>query len=147
MKAYAWIIVVIWLACVCACSSSLEQYGRMGGRGQGFRLQPYKCSAPASLPCPPGITTGKITRIAVENFAEDPEPGIALDMISCDGEPVHVHVSPLQFMEKRESDFRPGDTVTLQGVCYHQGDMHYLIATKMTHKDHTVDLCNPARRP
>lgn len=75
------------------------------------------------------------------------EPGIAFTLIESDGNPVHVHVGPLWFMEKRESDFQVGDTVTIEGLCYHKGDKHYLVAAKMTHKDHTLNLRDAQGRP
>ncbi len=147
MKISLWIGVVLATACVCACSSPLEQYGMRGGRGQGFRLCPYQCSAPANASCRSGTITGKITEISIEKFAEDAEPGVAFKVMDGDSNPVHVHVGPLWFMEKRESDFKAGDTVTIQGLCYHQNGKHYLIAAQMTHNDHTLNLRDSQGRP
>ncbi|MCK9376507.1 MAG: hypothetical protein M0P73_10190 [Syntrophobacterales bacterium] len=147
MKISLWIVGFLAMACVCACSSPLEQYGMRGGRGQGFRVCPYQCSAPANAQCRSAAITGKITKIVVEKFAEDMEPGIAFNVIEADGNQVHVHVGPLRFMEKRESDFKVGDTVTIEGLCYHRDGKHYLIAAKMTHNDHTLNLRDSQGRP
>ena len=147
MKNSLWISVLVALACLSACSSPLEHYGRVGGRGQGFRVCPYECSAPKNTTCRAGTITGKITKIAVEKFAEDMEPGIAFTILTKDGSHTHVHVGPLWFMEKRESDFKEGDTVTIEGLCYHQGGQQYLIATQMTHKNHTLKLRDSQGRP
>jgi hypothetical protein len=62
----------------------------------GPRYQPHTCRS--------GTITGKITKIFIEKFAEDMEPGIAFTLLTADGNQVHVHVAPLWFMEKRESD-------------------------------------------
>jgi hypothetical protein len=147
MKISPWILALLAVASLCACSSPLEQYGKIGGRGQGFRLCPYQCSAPENVTCRAGTITGKITKIAIEKFAEDMEPGIAFTLLTADGNQVHVHVAPLWFMEKRESDFQEGDTVTIEGLCYHQEGKQYLIAVKMTHKDHTLNLRDSQGRP
>jgi len=147
MKISLWIVGFIGMAFLCACSSPLEQYGMRGGRGQGYRLCPYQCSAPEKAQCRSGTITGKITKIFVEKFAEDMESGIAFNVLEADGNQVHVHVGPLWFMEKRESDFQAGDTVTIEGLCYHKDGKHYLIAAKMTHKDHTLNLRDTQGRP
>jgi hypothetical protein len=147
MKIRCSIVMLLFAISLSACSSPLEQYGMRGGRGQGYRLLPYQCSPPGNASCHSETVMGKITKIAVEKFAEDMEPGIALNVIAGDGNPVHVHVGPLWFMEKRESDFREGDSVTIEGVCYHQDGKHYLIAGKMTHKDHTLNLRDAQGRP
>jgi hypothetical protein len=147
LKIWCGIVMLLSMTFLSACSSPLEQYGMRGGRGQGFRLCPYQCSAPENVPCRSGTITGKITKISIEKFAEDMEPGIALNVIDGDGNQMHVHVGPLWFMEKRESDFQIGDTVTIQGLCYHKDGKHYLIAAKMTHKDHTLNLRDAQGRP
>ncbi|MDD2903217.1 MAG: hypothetical protein PHU44_12360 [Syntrophales bacterium] len=147
MKTSLWIVILVALTSLWACSSPLEHYGRVGGRGQGFRVCPYECSAPKNFTCRSGTITGKITKISIEQFAEDMEPGIAFTILTGDGNQAHVHVGPLWFMEKRESDFQEGDTVTIEGLCYHKNDRQYLIAVKMTHKDHTLNLRDSQGRP
>ena len=147
MKISLWMVLFLTMVFLCACSSSLHKYGRMGGRGQGFRLSPYQCSVPENASCCSGAVTGKITKIIVEKFAEDLEPGIAFNVMTGNGNQMHVHMGPLWFMEKRESDFREGDTLTIKGLCHHQGGKQYLISTKMTHKDHTLNLRDSQGRP
>jgi hypothetical protein len=134
------LVVFLAMTFFSSCSGPLEQYGIRGGKGQGYRLSPYQCSAPETAHCGSETITGKIIKVFIEKIADDMEPGIAFDVIGSDGNRVHVHVGPLWFMEKRESDFKIGDTVSIEGVCYHQDGRHYLIAAKMTHKNHTLNL-------
>jgi hypothetical protein len=147
MKTRYAMVVLLSITVLGACSSPLEDYGMRGGRGQGYRLCPYECSVPATVACRSGVVTGQITRISIEEFAEDMEPGVAFNLVDADGSPVHVHVGPLWFMEKRESDFKVGDRVTVEGVCYHKDGKHYLIAARMIHGDHTLILRDTQGRP
>jgi hypothetical protein len=147
MKNRCAILAFLSMTVLSACASPLEQYGMRGGRGQGYRLCPYQCSVPENVPCRSGTITGKITKISIEKFAEDMDPGIAFNVVGANGNPVHVHVGPLWFMEKRESDFKVGDRVTVSGVCYRQDGKHYLIAAKMTHNAHTLNLRDAQLRP
>jgi hypothetical protein len=147
MKIQCTIAGIIFMTLFSACSGPLEEYGMRGGKGQGFRLAPYQCTVPENVACRSGSITGKITRVSIEKFSEDMEPGIAFNLIDHDGNPMHVHVGPLRFMEKEESDFKVGEKVTIEGSCYHQSGKHYIIAARMSHKNHTINLRDPQGRP
>jgi len=147
MKNLSVILAFLSITVLIACSHPLQQYGVRGGRGHGYRLCPYQCPVPESVSCRPGTITGKITNISIEKFAEDMEPGIGFNVMEADGNPVHVHVGPLWFLEQRESDFQLGDMVTIEGLCYHKAGKQYLVAAKMTHNAHTLKLRDAQGRP
>jgi len=135
-----------------ACSGSLQehgylqQYGYRGGRGQGFRLYPYRVSQEVHA-CVSGKISGRITRLRVETFSLDMEPGLAVDVQTPDRGLVHVHLGPLWFLERQEADLKPGDEVTIQGFCYKVAGEERLIAGEVKHKDHTLVLRDPQGHP
>jgi hypothetical protein len=139
------LLVVGLLACVMACSgtlhdqSYLQKYSCKGGRGQGFRVSPYQVSQEVHA-CVTGKISGRITRLRVETFSPDMEPGLALEVQTPDRGLVHVHLGPLWFVERQEADLKPGDEVTIQGFCYKIAGQERLLAGEVTHKDHSLRL-------
>ena len=144
--------LVILAGCLMACSaplqehSYLQQYGYRGGRGQGFRLYPYRVSQEVHA-CVPGKISGRIARLRVETFSLDMEPGLAMEVQTPDRGLVHVHLGPLWFLERQETDLKPGDEVTVQGFCYKLAGQERLLAGEVTHKDHTLVLRDPQGTP
>ncbi|MHB9071977.1 MAG: hypothetical protein ACYC6G_00475 [Desulfobaccales bacterium] len=135
-----------------ACSVSLkeqgylQQYGYRGGRGQGFRMLPYQVSQEV-YPCVQGMISGRITRLRVETFTWGMEPVLAMDVQTPDRGLVHVHLGPLWLLERHEADLKPGDGVTIQGVCYKLAGQERLLAGEVKHKDHTLALRDPQGVP
>jgi hypothetical protein len=138
-------LMVGLFACVMACSgtlheqSYLQRYSYKGGRGQGFRMHPYRVSQEVHA-CVPEKISGRITRLRVETFSPDMEPGLALEVQTPDRGLVHVHLGPLWFLEKREADLKPGDEVTIQGFCYKLAGQERLLAGEVTHNYHSLSL-------
>lgn len=144
---------IVLLGCLLmACNGSLkeqsysQQYGSQGGRGQGFRMQPYQVSLEAHA-CVQGKISGRITRLRPETFSLDMEPGLAMEVQTPDQGLVHVHLGPLWFLDRQEHDLKPGDEVTLQVFCYTLAGQERLLAGEVKHKDHTLVLRNPQGRP
>lgn len=144
--------LVILAGFLMACSASLQensylqQYGYRGGRGQGFRMNPYRVSQEVHA-CVPGKISGRITRLRVETFSQDMEPGLAVEVQTSDKGLVHVHLGPLWFLERQEADLKPGDDVTIQGFCYKLEGKERLLAAEVAHKDHKLVLRDPQGVP
>ena len=119
--------------------SYLQQYGYRGGRGQGYRMQPYRV-AQEFHSCIKGKIDGRITRLRAETFSLDMEPGLAMDVQTPDRGLVHVHLGPLWFLERQETDLKSGDEVTIQAFCYKLEGQERLLAGEIKHKDHTLVL-------
>jgi hypothetical protein len=126
--------------------SYLQKYSYKGGRSQGFRMHPYRVSQEIHA-CVPGKISGRITRLRVESLSPDIEPGLAVEVQTPDRGLVHVHLGPLWFLEKREADLKPGDEVTIQGFCYNLAGKERLLASEVTHKDHSLSLRDPQGIP
>ncbi len=126
--------------------SYLQEYGYQGGRGQGFRMLPYRVSQEVHA-CVTGKISGNIARLRVETFSQDMEPGLAMDVQTPDKGLVHVHLGPLWFLERQEADLKPGDEVTIQGFCYKLAGQERLLAGEVTHKDHTLRLRDTQGNP
>lgn len=152
MKHWWLLITVVLLGSLMACSSILreqsylQKYSYKGGRSQGFRIHPYRVSQEGHS-CVSGKVSGRITRLRVETFSPDIEPGLAVDVQTPDRGLVHVHLGPLGFLEKREADLKPGDEVTIQAFCYKLANKERLLAAEVKHKDHTIVLCDPQGIP
>ena len=143
---HARLLSLVFLACfLAACSIPLQeqdylhQYGYKGGRGQGYRMLPYQVAQEVHT-CAPGKISGRITRLRVESFSSDMEPGLAVEVQTPDRGLVHVHLGPLWFLERQEADLKPGDEVTIQGFCYKLAGQERLLAGEVAHKDHTLKL-------
>ncbi len=150
---HRWLLGLVALACfLMACSaplqehSYLQEYGYRGGRGQGFRMLPYRVSQELHA-CVPGKISGRIARLRVETFSLDMEPGLAMEVQTPDWGLVHVHLGPLWFLERQEADLKPGDEVTIQGFCYKLAGQERLLAGEVKHKDHTLVLRDPRGNP
>lgn len=150
---HRWRLSLVALACfLVACSAPLQeqdylqQYGSRGGRGQGFRMQPYRAAQEVRA-CVQGKISGRITRLRVESFSLDMEPGLALDVQTPDRGLVHVHLGPLWFLERQEADLKSGDEVTIQGFCYKLAGQERLLAGEVKHKDHTLRLRDAQGNP
>ena len=137
---------IVLLGCfVMACNGSLkeqsylQQYGYQGGRGQGYRMQPYQVAQEVHS-CIKGKINGRIICLRVESFSLDMEPGLAMDVQTPDRGLVHVHSGPLWFLERQETDLKPGDEVTIQAFCYKLEGQERLLAGEIKHKDHTLVL-------
>ena len=79
----------------------------MGGRSQGFRMRPYQPSQEAHT-CVSGKISGRITRLRVERLSLDMEPGLAMEVQTPDRGLVHIHLGPLWFLDRQETDLKPG---------------------------------------
>ena len=138
--------------CLAACStplqkqSYLQDYGGRGGRGQGFRMQPYHVSQEAHI-CAPGKINGRITRLRVETFSLSLEPGLALDVQTPDRGLVHVHLGPLWLLDRHMAGLKKGDEVTLQTFCYNLAGQERLLAGEVTHKGNTLRLLDSQGKP
>jgi len=152
MRQWRLLIMVVLLGLLMACSgtlheqSYLQKYSYKGGRSQGFRNTPYQVSQEDHA-CVSGKISGRITRLRVESLSPDIEPGLAVDVQTPDRGLVHVHLGPLWFLEKREADLKPGDEVTIQGFCYNLAGKERLLASEVTHKDHSLSLRDPQGIP
>ena len=152
MRQWRLLTMVVLLGLLMACSgtlheqSYLQKYSYKGGRGQGFSMHPYRVSQEIHA-CVPGKISGRITRLRVESLSPDIEPGLAVDVQTPDRGLVHVHLGPLWFLEKREADLKPGDEVTIQGFCYNLAGKERLLASEVTHKDHSLSLRDPQGIP
>lgn len=147
------LLSLVVLACfLVACSAPLQEqgylqkYGYQGGRGQGFRITPYRVSQEVHT-CVTGKISGRITRLRVETFSLDMEPGLAVEVQTPDRGLVHVHLGPLWFLERQEADLKPGDEVTIEGFCYKLPGGERLLAGEVKHKDHTLILRDPQGQP
>jgi len=144
--------LVVLAGFLMACNGSLkeqsylQEYGSRGGRGQGFRMCPYRVSQEVHV-CVAGKINGRITRLRVETFSSDMEPGLAVEVQTPDKGLVHVHLGPLWFLERQETDLKPGDEVTIQGYCYKLAGQERLLAAEIMHKDHKLVLRDPQGIP
>ena len=151
MKYWRLLGLVVLTGFLGACASFqeqdyLQQYGSHGGRGQGFRVQPYQVDQEVHT-CAPGKISGRITRLRVETFSQDRDPLLAVEVQTPDRGLVHVHVGPIWFLERHEADLKPGDEVTIQGFCSKLGGRERLLASEMVHKDQTLRLRDPQGNP
>jgi len=139
------ISLVILAGFLMACSAPLQEhgylqeYGCLGGRGQGFRLSPYRCPQEVNA-CVQGKISGRIMRLRVVTFSLDMDPGLAAEVQTQDRGLVHVHLGPLWFLERQDPDLKTGDEVTIQGFCYKLAGQERLIAGEIVHHDHTLRL-------
>jgi hypothetical protein len=128
-------------------SSYLQEYGSPGGRGQGFRAAPYLIPEEAHE-CVVGTVSGRISRLRVEKFAPDLEPGLAVDVQTPDQGLVHVHCGPLKLLDSQEADLKPGDDVTMKVFCYKlAGGRESLLASEIKHKGQTLILQDAEGNP
>ena len=150
---YQWLIGLMAMAwCLVACSapvqeqSYLQEYGGRGGRGQGFRSQPYLAPREARLYVP-GKINGVITRLRVETFSLDLEPGLALDVQTPDRSLVRVHLGPLWVLDRHMPGLKKGDEVTLQTLSCNIAGQERLLAGEVTHKGKTLRLLDSQGKP
>ena len=109
-------------------------------------MRPYYVSQEPRT-CVSGKISGRITRLRVETFSPDMEPGLSLEVQTPDRGLVHIHLGPLWFVERQEADLKPGDEVTIQGFCYKLAGQERLLAGEITHKDHSLKLRDPQGIP
>jgi len=144
--------LIILAGFLMACTSPLQEhgylqeYGSVGGRGQGFRLLPYRCPQEVNA-CVAGKISGRIMRLRVVTFSLDMDPGLALDVQTPDRGLVHVHLGPLWFLERQDPDLKPGDEVTIQGFCYKLAGQERLLAGEVVYQDHTLRLRDAQGNP
>jgi hypothetical protein len=125
----------------------LQEYGSPGGRGQGFRAAPYRVTEEAHE-CVAGTVSGRISRLRVEKFASDLEPGLAVDIQTPDRGLVHVHCGPLKLLDSQEADLKPGDDVTMKVFCSKlAGGRESLLASEIKHKGQTLILRDAEGNP
>ena len=110
MKHWRLLGLLILTCCLGACASLqeknyLQQYGSQGGRGQGFRVQPYQVDKEVHT-CAPGKISGRITRLRVETFSQGMDPLLAAEVQTPDHGLVHVHLGPLWFLDRHEADLK-----------------------------------------
>ena len=130
----------------CAQTQTIPYEATKGGRGQGFRKQPYECNIDQA-DCKPGEVNGRITKLTMETFEWFIEPGLAMEVNTPNQGLVHVHLGPLWLLESRKSDLRIGDQVSIQAICYNVGGKTRLIATTISHRGQTMQLCDSQGRP
>ena len=137
------LLLTIWLVGL-APIPALTQ----GGRGQGFRACPYgPYQCPVKGPCLAGEISGKITRVLTETLEEGMYPGMAVVVDSKDRGLVHVHLGPVLFLERQEFELKPGDEITVQGLCYKIEGREHLVAAQLTKGDHTLLLRDAEGHP
>ncbi len=144
---------ILLLACFLAAYSAplygqtyMQEYGYKGGRGQGYRKLPYHVSEEVHN-CVQGKVSGRITRFRPETFAIGMEPGLGMDIQTPDRGLVHVHLGPLWFLDRQETDLKPGDEITIQAFCYKLEGKERLLAGEVDHKDHQLVLRDPQGIP
>jgi hypothetical protein len=138
----AGILVLIWLLGACASVQKqgyLQEYGFQGGRGQGFRGQPYKADCEVHT-CAPGKISGRISRLRVETFEQGMDPFLAVEVQTPDRGLVHVHLGPVWFLERQEADLKPGDQVIMHGFCQTLAGRERLLAAEVVYKGQTLQL-------
>jgi hypothetical protein len=136
------IIILVLMAislAACAETQKIPYEGVPGGRGQGFRLQPYKCSVNQAESNPEKIS-GQIAKISLETFEWNMEPGLTMEVNTLNQGLVHVHLGPVWYLERHESDLKPGDQVSIRALSYNVEGKVRLVATEISHKDHVVQL-------
>ena len=152
MKHRRLLSLVILAGFLAACSaplqehSYLQEYGYKGGKGQGWRKLPYRVSQEVHA-CVQEKINGRITRLQAETFSLDMEPGLGMDVQTPDMGLVHVHLGPLWFLDRRETDLKPGDEVAIQVFCFTSEGQERLLAGEVTHKGHTLVLRDPQGTP
>ncbi|MEW6657319.1 MAG: hypothetical protein AB1424_01535 [Thermodesulfobacteriota bacterium] len=139
------VLLAIFLA-GCAQTQTIPYEAARGGRGQGFRKQPYKCLI-NQADCKPGEISGKITKITLETFEWFKDPGLALEVNTPAEGLVHVHLGPVWLLERQMSQLKPGDQVSIQANCFTVGGKARLVATKISHRAQTVQLSDSQGRP
>lgn len=139
------VLLAIFLA-GCAQTQTIPYEAASGGRGQGFRKQPYICMVDQA-DCKPGEVSGQVTKITLETFECFAEPGLALEVNTPAEGMVHVHLGPLWLLERQESDLRLGDQVTIKAICYNVGGKTRLLAANISRRGHTTQLCDSRGRP
>ena len=145
----AGILVLMWFLGACASlqeQSYLQEYGSQGGRGQGFRAQPYQVDKEVHT-CVPGKISGRISRLRVETFKQGMDPLLAVEVQTPDRGLVHVHLGPLWFLERHEADLKPGDEITIQGFCQTLAGRERLLAAEVAHKGQTLQLRDSQGNP
>ncbi len=118
------------------------------GRGQGFRpcpYTPYVC--PVAGECTPGTITGKVTKILTETLEEGAYPGMAVLVASKEKGEVHVHLGPVWFLERQEFALKPGDEVSIEGICMTTAGKTKQVASILTVGDHSLYLRDSQGRP
>jgi hypothetical protein len=136
------IIILVLMAILlagCAETQTIPYEGVPGGRGQGFRLQPYKCLVNQAN-CNPEKFSGQIAKISLETFEWKMEPGLAMEVNTFNQRLVHVHLGPVWYLERQESDLKPGDQVSIRALCYNVEGKVRLVAAEISHKDHVLQL-------
>jgi predicted RNA-binding protein with RPS1 domain len=123
----------------CAQTQTIPYEAASGGRGQGFRKQPYECNIDQA-DRKPGEVNGRITKMTMETFECFMEPGLAMDVNTPNQGLVHVHLGPLSLLERREPDLRIGDQVSLQVFSYNVAGKSRLIAKEISHQGKTTQL-------
>ena len=94
-----------------------------------------------------GMISGPIVRVFPESFAEDMEPGTALDVQDKARGTMHVHLGPEWFLERQGLALKPGDEVSIRGRSYPLGGKERMIATEVIHRDQSLKLRDANGRP
>jgi hypothetical protein len=145
----AGILVLIWLLGACAPvqkQSYLQEYGAQGGRGQGFRAQPYQIEQEVHT-CAPGKISGRISRLRVETFEQGMDPLLAVEVHTPERTLVHVHLGPVWYLERHEADLKPGDEIVVKGFCQTLAGRERLMAAEVAHKGQTLQLRDSQGNP
>jgi hypothetical protein len=153
MKHWQQLIVIILSGYLLGCAGSLkepsylQEYGSQGGRGQGFRAAPYQVTE-ETHECVTGEVSGRISRLRVETFASNLEPGLAVEIQTADRGMVHVHCGPLRLLDSQESNLKPGDHVNMKVFCYRlAGGGETLLASEIKHGGQTLILRDAQGNP
>lgn len=102
-------------------SLALIDPGWSRGRGQGFRPCPY-----TSYVCP--------VKASCKPFDERGQ--------------VHVHLGPVWYLERQNFELKPGDEVTVKGMCEQEkGGKREVIAYELSKGDYVLSLRDSQSRP
>lgn len=118
------------------------------GRGQGFRPCPYTAYlCPVKHTCKPFEVGGKVAQVLTETLADSMHPGLAVVVDTKTQGRVHVHLGPVWYLERQEFEIKPGDEVSVKGMCDKKNGGMDVIAYELTKGDHVLHLRDAQGRP
>ncbi len=135
-------VIAVW--CTCLTASAWAQ-----GRGQGFRPCPYTSyTCPVKATCTSLEESGKVVQVLTETLAETMYPGMAVTLDTKTRGQVLVHLGPVWYLERQEFQLKPGDEVSVKGMCEKEKDGRLgVIAYELTKGDYVLHLRDSQGRP
>ena len=130
-------------------SLALIDPGWSRGRGQGFRPCPYTSYVcPVKASCNPFDERGQVVRVITESLEDTMQPGTAMLMDTRTRGQVHVHLGPVWYLERQNFELKPGDEVTVKGMCEQEkGGKREVIAYELSKGDYVLSLRDSQGRP